>query len=82
MMKLVESAKSGFLAAFDIRANIAWIFYMIGDLVSKILELIDKEWWCNFWHPVYTYFMSMSDKIQGDGNGPWKNCECCKNHES
>ena len=55
------------------RFVLSYILFYIGDLFSKILELNDNsERWVSIWYPAYNWFMSASNDVQGDGEGPWE----------
>jgi hypothetical protein len=55
------------------RFVLSYILFYIGDLFSKVLELHDNsERWVSIWYPAYNWFMSASNDVQGDGEGPWE----------
>lgn len=63
------------------RWALAWTLYGLGDLASKIMELVPDsdgeskfvEGWYAFWYPVYNNLMGWSCDIQGLSDfGPWE----------
>lgn len=57
-----------------LRAGFAWIFYFLGDMVSKVMDTD----YTAFLYPLYSKLMHISAYIQGDNNsygpwGPWEN---------
>ena len=59
---------------------ISWLFFVLGDLASKLLNFgADTEWWTDIWFPVYSGCMLFSTDIQdwvgGEGSWwPWTKC--------
>ncbi len=55
-----------------VRVMLSWIFFFLGDLASKPLNWVDREWWVSFWYPIYNTLMIASVNIQKDDpRGPW-----------
>jgi hypothetical protein len=54
---------------------LCWLLYGFGDIASRVLNLIDTEWWCQFWYPIYNRSMLASSAIQDWAKGerwfPW-----------
>jgi hypothetical protein len=53
------------------RAVIAFAFYFLGDLVWRVF---DRWTGAGIQGPIYRFrsgLMSWSDRVQGDGPGPW-----------
>ena len=53
--------------------TLSWLFYWLGDAVSRPMEWFD----CMFWlYPVYNKLMIWSYNLQvwGGDLGPWRDC--------
>lgn len=44
----------------------AWALFWFGHGISKILELIDAEWWAAIWYPLYSKAMLTSERLDND----------------
>ncbi len=66
---------AGFSLAFNPRALLAWLLYLLGDLVSRPLQLDWSERWAGFWMAPYDRLMLWSVSVQGEGRGPWERNE-------
>lgn len=56
------------------RCALAWIFYWLGDGVSRVMALRDKLG--GPLYPLYNWLMTTSSRIQGKtDHGPWENVQ-------
>lgn len=68
-----------------VRWAVAWALYLLGDLASRAVSALDRdapEGAGDDWTPgpafdaafaAYQRLMLASDRVQGDGPGPWEN---------
>jgi hypothetical protein len=61
----------GIEAVKYMRWALAWMFFWIGDAVSR-LDRWDIGWLIALWFPVYQYCMRWSHEVQVGEFGPWK----------
>lgn len=52
------------------RWTLSWICYWLGDAVSRVMNLSD--WLGGTLYPIYNRLMIWSNRLQGDGPGPWE----------
>lgn len=57
---------------------IAWALYLLGDLASRAVTCLDSDeedpgWLFHLAFQAYQRLMLASDRVQGDGPGPWEN---------
>ena len=59
-----------------LRTPVAWLFYGIGDFVSRVNNLIPERWQservADVMYACYNRPMQWSVKIQGPYSGPWE----------
>jgi hypothetical protein len=49
------------------RLALAWVLYWIGHVTSIILESVERDWWAEFWYPVYNWCMLASNRLDRYG---------------
>ena len=42
---------------------LAWTLFWLGHIASKVLEAVEREWWADFWYPVYNWLMLRSNEL-------------------